>query len=920
MSRDQAQHLVDRVEILDPGIYTADSNTDGYGSLMAALDIGGAKFLGEELVSNDVRSVAIEVPEGAKARLNPDVEEFTSEHVQIGDSFYTRALKEYDPVGRCLIRELLQNSVDAGARVNSPKGVRTQIEISLENHADGTQTLIFEDNSGGMTLDILKNKFLTVSESGKRGEPSSSGSAGGFGIAKELILFPWLGYEVHTQDIQLKGVQGKFGTKKAAFLNGTKITLKLPSDYKLSESDVLFVVETSDLRQVRFRLNGETIQAHLRMEDSDEVQHFEGHGKMRLFYKPKARKTTGFFVRKTVCDPTGTYCGSLFMFSKGIESTIPGCFCLDITGSSLDTMFANRMGLKYPWSGELETYLRSLVKDKHNATRKKNNAMHREWTGASSYKPKAEAAGELAAIMSQFIGATDKFNETTNVEGIREILRKNEEEARKDEPPPSQGTDGPQKDEEPEETEEEKEDAKEDGGIVAKPVYTTAPDLVDIISQLPVIKEAAPGTISNTIKHYALRYNFYIHNEIEGCSCAHSRERHRTSGRTAGACYDCECEKYTGFRVPRRFMPEVDGRPTMSNTLWKISRFWGETCRAILIAANKGYKEFGIGWMFDTEFRDGGYKTTEGEYIRANGKNWLLLNPFRGGNIQDGKLFRLRDDGDLAWIFAIAVHECSHLTYGENGHDEGYARELTEMIAKSKHVGKLLHQIRDMVVKRPADWKPKPKAPPKPKKIRFKEPLESDIVGAMKEYKKNGYDRFGVSTSTGNVEVWRLDQNFASQQGSSYGGREYVIQRDTVTVFQLRKESGKEKEQLAEIESALRLSLANRYPEKIAKEVTDEDLESDLVELERELERSATENAPTYFDVRRLTGDNKKYTVVVSTWHGGNEYNWELRIDGSLKATSTVKGPKQGSGDWAKKVARAVTKAVGPILQEHWRT
>lgn len=914
-----AQHLRERVDHLAPGIYTADSTDPGYGSLMAALDSGQARFLGEDWIESDVRSVAVEVPaDGARPRKNPDDGSFQRRHVRIGDDFYTRALREYDPPTLMLVRELLQNSIDAGARVNAP--AKTLIEIKTEDQPDGSQIFTFEDDAGGMSLDILENKFLTIAESGKRGDPGSAGSAGGFGIAKELILFPWLSYEVHTQDNLLRGKKGEYEIGKAPHVDGTVVKLHMPADRRVSDSDVISVVERSHLPLARIRFNGNVVRSDAKVDPANEVgeSSFNGRGQMALFYQPKARKTTGFYVRKTVCSPTGDHCGALFMFSKQIDSGIPGCFFLDITGSSLDTMLANRMSLKAPYSYELDSYLRDLVKDKHQATRRKSNAMHRKWVGGARFVPKAEAAGRLAAVMSQFTGATDAFKEATNVAGIAKILEENadrraREEAGEERPPDSASSvDGPQSGDEPPETEEERKEADSDGGT--RPTYTAVPGMAEIAAA--VVPEGRPGSIENAVKLMAVEFDFYVHNEIEGCSCAHSRDSHGFDGKGACRADGCDCTKYTGFRVPQRFMPsDKNGRATMSPTLRKISRFWGEVCRAVLISSGKNVKSFGVGWMFDTEYRDGDYRTTEGEYVRVDGENWLLLNPYRGGNIKEGELFKLRNDADLKWIFGIAVHECAHLTYGESGHDEGYARELTEMIAKSADIPKFLRKIRDDVVKRPAGWKPKAKPAPK---VKFKEKLEEAVAEAEREFKKDKY--VAILYVPSSIDLSRPRWTISAGWGDR--GRVIRITRGASdeAVYESPSFSSSNNDEFKAAVGAtftkLRSLIAQEYgPAAIAAEI-DEDLESSLRQWEKEAEGELLKSEYA-IELSGTTGAGKR--VQIDAVRSGGRYDVSLSLSGIYTKSAETK-PIKMEGDWHAGAARAIIKSITPALAERWRT
>ena len=79
-------------------------------------------------------------------------------------------------VDACLWRELLQNSLDAGA---------TKIEASVVSLDNGIERLTVRDNGRGMyDPDMLAKAMLTYS-----GSEKSNGNVGGFGMAKNLIAF-----------------------------------------------------------------------------------------------------------------------------------------------------------------------------------------------------------------------------------------------------------------------------------------------------------------------------------------------------------------------------------------------------------------------------------------------------------------------------------------------------------------------------------------------------------------------------------------------------------------------------------------------------------------------------------------------------------------------------------------------------------
>lgn len=889
-----ARHLTERTTVLEPGIYTADSNTDGYGSLMAALDIGAARFLGEEYLDGGVKSIAVEVGERFRepsVKRNPVEDGFEARKVRIGDDFYTRALREYDPPLLMWFRETYQNSVDAGAKHNSPSGRLTVIETTIEDQPDGTQIVSVTDNSGGMTLDTLENKFLTIAETGKKGDP---GGVGGFGIAKELIVFPWLSYEIHTQDVLAKGYRADYGVKKVPFLNGTKVTVRLPADRKTSKADAVAVIERSYLPYCRFRVNGESISAGLRADTDNEVDGFSGTGndskkRMSLYYSKRARKQTGFFVRKVVCTPGGEECGALFMFEKSVDTqTVPGLLLLEITGSSLETLIANRMGLLSPYSWQLESYLRSLARDAQTATRKKKNALHKKWTGAGKMKVKAEAAGELAAIMHQFTGASQKFDDANNLDNIKKALEKHNEERAKEEEeehtPPTGGVEGPQSGSD---DTADGDDDDEEPSAPQKPIYTTPADMVDVIKKLFAAQSGLPNAIECAIKHLAHECDFYIHNEIEN------------------------------FRVPKKFQPTNDaGVPTMSSTLRKISRFWGECCRAILIAAGKTWREYGIGWIFDTEFRDGEYRTTRGEYIRSGNESWLLLNPFRGGLMGEGaKLYSLRKDEDLDAIFAIAVHECAHLIYSNSGHDEGYAITLTDLIANSRQVGEELKTIRNIVTKRPPGWKPagRPKA-----MARFMDDVEVAIRRMFNELKRDG----SASMRTSGGYYYFVKRSYVyTGPGYSYGFEERTPGYSTANMGQVvvNQYVTDNADVSKQIERAFREALAARQPAWVRKtaDVSGEDVKEFLDAIEKQLSDEFASETDRSRASKVMPDGEDMHIRIESQWHN-TKLPWRMRIEKSYRTlwAGEIKGKTPEQDDWINKTVKSAMRTIGPVVAE----
>jgi hypothetical protein len=150
------------------------------------------------------------------------------------------------------------------------------------------------------------------------------------------------------------------------------------------------------------------------------------------------------------------------------------------------------------------------------------------------------------------------------------------------------------------------------------------------------------------------------------------------------------------FKVPKWLRPaDMKARPK------KAARLFLEFCRLILIRL--GYKHrFGIGWIFSTsEAENQGF--ARAAYLKDDGVDWLLLNPFVGGNMEKKEIFSIRNKAHINDLFAMALHECTHLVNGISRHDENFSSALTHNIAIVLPSVGLLLQIRDAIAARGGD-------------------------------------------------------------------------------------------------------------------------------------------------------------------------------------------------------------------------
>ncbi len=147
------------------------------------------------------------------------------------------------------------------------------------------------------------------------------------------------------------------------------------------------------------------------------------------------------------------------------------------------------------------------------------------------------------------------------------------------------------------------------------------------------------------------------------------------------------------FHVPPKFLPEK-----MTPQIRKLARFWAEMCRFVLIQLGSKAK-YGVGWHFE-DSAEGGY--TAASYVEDGDEHWLMLNPFIRGDLKSGDLYSLTDRVHVNTLYAMAVHECTHMADGVSRHNEAFTTAFTYNVARTANRARQIEAIRKAVVARGA--------------------------------------------------------------------------------------------------------------------------------------------------------------------------------------------------------------------------
>ena len=362
----------DEVEAAGPGLYVALSDSDAFFPLYALAVDGTARLVGQRRLEDGVEAITVEISGPRHAERNPTV--------TIGREFFVTALKDYDDWKQKWWREAIQNSVDAGA---------TRIDTEVYENTDGTFTIVCDDDGSGMSEDVLINKFLVL---GGTTKVASSGAAGGFGKAKELLLLPWLSWKIATRSTVAEGSGVDYEVRSISERRGTRLEVVMAADQTTSDSAALAFIEKCDLPNIRFTVNGKRVKAELR---GDKVV-AEAPGKAEIYYIPlkKGVMQAQMYVRAR----------GLFMFERYIGS-VPGYVVAELLAPSIDILTANRDGFRdWEVKREVDKLAEKIAKDNVTTLARARGLIRKKYEGQGKFRAlerESEAMSQIGYVPSK---------------------------------------------------------------------------------------------------------------------------------------------------------------------------------------------------------------------------------------------------------------------------------------------------------------------------------------------------------------------------------------------------------------------------------------------------------------------------------------------------------------------------------------
>jgi hypothetical protein len=207
----------------------------------------------------------------AKARGKPGVNAATIW------SFFTQSIYRSGDLPVLATREIVQNASDAiraGIRARKTRAGEGRISVTWDARASA---LTFEDNGIGMDSATILNKFLVIGETGKGAATDSEEAAGGFGVAKAVILgssstFRWI-LDTRDNHVVADGADKDVEIFEApTFFQGVRLTIRDVANefhsvwdrarqaYVPIEDRIRELLAANDLPEITLVFNGEEVK------------------------------------------------------------------------------------------------------------------------------------------------------------------------------------------------------------------------------------------------------------------------------------------------------------------------------------------------------------------------------------------------------------------------------------------------------------------------------------------------------------------------------------------------------------------------------------------------------------------------------------------------------------------------------------
>lgn len=275
-----------------------------------------------------------------------------------GDHFRKRVGHQYNDIPMAIVREIIQNSQDAGAN---------KVEFAFDEGEFNAW-----DDGKGMDLEEFRNFYLTLG-----GTKKESGSIGGFGAAKELLSFAWPSWVCRGQGFMVTGhgadtpQSSKVGGVDKGFFVGASDGSFYSKDFLaslrrlvgLSNLSCQVICGSADLE------SGRTLRSNQLFREYD-------FGKVYIHKsQPAGFEETGHLYIRT----RGLFTGSEYIGGDYV-------YYLDLDKASPDVLTENRDSLRYNIRTQIQQDLQAISRNPGNVEKRSlaKITVHGSYCAASS--------------------------------------------------------------------------------------------------------------------------------------------------------------------------------------------------------------------------------------------------------------------------------------------------------------------------------------------------------------------------------------------------------------------------------------------------------------------------------------------------------------------------------------------------------
>lgn len=297
---------------------------------------------------------------------------------------YTR--EDYNKgVDACFWRELLQNSRDAGAG---------RVDISLKTEGNIT-TVVYEDNGTGMSWETLENGMLTYS-----GTIKPNGAAGGFGMAKCLLVFAPNACQIDTREHSVY-IQGIDWDKLPSTENikGTRFTITIDNtgfstDLQITPTieGLRFLMDRSNMGDMKVVCNGERVYNTSLVPSAEPIRQWEEY-KTSVYHLPKETP-----VKNTNGNPiVAVQHRGIWVMDMAVNPEVKGAVFVNIEDDAIKVLNASRVGIAiYDLRNNIQNFISELAQSPKEAVRTKKFVQR--WDGSfNTITSKEKEAKDIAS-------------------------------------------------------------------------------------------------------------------------------------------------------------------------------------------------------------------------------------------------------------------------------------------------------------------------------------------------------------------------------------------------------------------------------------------------------------------------------------------------------------------------------------------